>query len=94
MPNVRAKNQTLIAIPMRIEFLNTIDESLQKIGFEDRSKFIRSAIMEHLKREGISVPKEWMLAPSRKGKGGRKNNGKKASNSKTVPKSEKRDESA
>ena len=51
--------------------LARIDSSLQKVGYSDRSSFIRDAIVEKLQREGVEISYEISLAPSRAGKGGR-----------------------
>lgn len=56
---------------MKEKFIEGIDQALEKIGYSDRSSFIRDAIAEKLRSEGINLPTELRLAPSRAGKGGR-----------------------
>ena len=73
MPNQRAPGQKLINVPMTQNFIDALNRSVRKAGYDDRSKFIRDAITEKLKREGFEVPAaEDRMAPDRTGKGGRR----------------------
>jgi Arc/MetJ-type ribon-helix-helix transcriptional regulator len=56
---------------MKERFIEEIDQALEKMGYSDRSSFIRDAVAEKLHSEGIEFPKDLPLAPSRAGKGGR-----------------------
>jgi Arc/MetJ-type ribon-helix-helix transcriptional regulator len=71
MPNARAPGQKQVIVVMKEDFVAKIDASLARIGFSDRSQFIRTAIAEALARGGLPVPNEDTVAPSRSGKGGR-----------------------
>jgi|GEM_PF-705321 len=68
---MRAPGQKLISVPMNEKFIEQIDAALHKVGYSDRSSFIRDAIVEKLHAGGIPIPVELSLAPSRTGKGGR-----------------------
>lgn len=72
VPNQRAAGQKQVIVVMKRDFLQTIDENLEKMGFSDRSQFIRTAVMEALRRSGYKVSTDLSVAPSRAGKGGRK----------------------
>jgi hypothetical protein len=65
MPNQRAPGQKLLNFPVSEEFIGEIDKGVAKSGLGDRSKFIRAAIQEKLKRLGIEVPVEVWAAPPR-----------------------------
>jgi Arc/MetJ-type ribon-helix-helix transcriptional regulator len=69
MPNQRDPNQKLVPIPMKQEFIDEIDAAMIKSGYDNRSKFIRDAIIEKLRREGHPVPAELAAAPLRTGRG-------------------------
>ena len=71
MSTQRAVGQKLISVPMKEKFIESIDQALEKIGYSDRSSFIRDAIAEKLRAAGVILPIELRLAPSRTGKGGR-----------------------
>jgi Arc/MetJ-type ribon-helix-helix transcriptional regulator len=71
MPNQRALGQKLISVPMKERFIEEIDQALEKMGYSDRSSFIRDAVAEKLRSEGFELPIDLPLAPSRAGKGGR-----------------------
>ena len=71
MSTLRAPGQKLISVPMNEKFIEQIDAALHKVGYSDRSSFIRDAIVEKLHGGGIPIPVELSLAPSRTGKGGR-----------------------
>ncbi len=68
MPNQRAKGQKLINFPAKEAFISLVDEALPKIGYGDRSSFIRDAIADKLEREGVTLPRELSAAPMRSGK--------------------------
>lgn len=69
--NTRSSGQKLISVPMNEKFIVQIDLSLPKIGYSDRSSFIRDAIVEKFHKSKINIPVELSLSPSRAGKGGR-----------------------
>lgn len=69
--NTRSVGQTLISVPINKKFLSFIDSKLGKLGYSDRSSFIRDAMAEKLTHGGMNVKKEIVLSPSRAGKGGR-----------------------
>lgn len=52
-------------------FLAIIDRNLARMGFSDRSAFLRQAALEKLGRSGVPVDVAKSVAPSRVGKGGR-----------------------
>ena len=62
MPNQRGKNQTCIAFPLDGELLRLVDEAR---GVENRSAFIRSAIVTELGRRGIGVDPLLAYPPDR-----------------------------
>jgi len=65
MANQRAKNQQLLPFTVKREFLSQLDSALQQINVANRSQFIRDAILEKLKREGIHIPPNLASAPPR-----------------------------
>jgi len=70
VPNQRAPGQKLLPIAVDEKFLRELDDGLAQAGYRNRSQFIRDAIIEKLKRAGVSLPKELALPPHRIGKGG------------------------
>lgn len=66
MPNQRAAGQKAVIVMMSHEFLDLIDGNLQRLGFSDRSSFIRDAV-----RVKLGASPSVAAAPSRAGKGGR-----------------------
>jgi Arc/MetJ-type ribon-helix-helix transcriptional regulator len=68
---LRSSGQKLISVPMNEKFIDAVDKALPKVGFSDRSSFIRAAIVEKLTKAGVKISVELSLAPSRTGKGGR-----------------------
>lgn len=65
MPNQRALGQKLVPVVMKQEFIVLLDRSLSRLGYSERARFIRDAIVEKLERTGIVVPKEFAAAPGR-----------------------------
>jgi len=63
--------QTKVLLQLNGDFLCHIDKNLRGIGYSDRSSFIRDAIAEKLRAEGVATEAELSLVPSRAGKGGR-----------------------
>ena len=55
---------------MKEEFVAEIEASLAKMGYADRSAFIREAVYEKMERMGIKIPREYHVAPLRSGAGG------------------------
>jgi metal-responsive CopG/Arc/MetJ family transcriptional regulator len=68
MPNQRAPGQKLLPFAVDEKFLRELDASLGSAGYQNRSQFIRDAIVEKLLRANISLPKELALPPNRMGK--------------------------
>ena len=64
MPNQRADNQTLIAFALNRKLLQAVDQACTVSG-EDRSTFIRQALVNVIKeRHGVVQP-EWVKAQVR-----------------------------
>lgn len=53
------------------KFRDEIDAAFPKLGFSDRSTFIRDAVYKRLEEMNIRVSASLKAAPSRAGKGGR-----------------------
>lgn len=70
VPNQRAPGQKLLPIAVDEKFLRELDAGLAQAGYRNRSQFIRDAIVEKLKRAGVSLPAELAMAPNRFGKTG------------------------
>jgi hypothetical protein len=64
MPNQRAQNQTLIAFACDRDLLRLVDEARSALG-EDRSVFVRGAIVRELQRRGHRANPKWVNAPDR-----------------------------
>jgi hypothetical protein len=62
MPNKRGAGQVFIGLQATAELLRDLDAAR---GPEDRSRFIRIAIIEKLQRMGFNVPKRLIYPPSR-----------------------------
>jgi metal-responsive CopG/Arc/MetJ family transcriptional regulator len=71
MPNVRSKDQRGVIVMMDRKFCEEIDAAFPRLGFSDRSTFIRDAVYKRLEEMNIRVPASLKAAPSRAGKGGR-----------------------
>lgn len=67
----KRQKQRTISLPMNEEFISRIDSFLPKLGYSDRAKFIRQAIVDKFAAAGIVIPVELSLAPMRTGKVGR-----------------------
>lgn len=65
MPNKRAEGQRLINVPMDEDFIEQIDGNLAALGYDNRSSFIRDAIVEKLIEMGVRVPRSITVAPAR-----------------------------
>jgi len=64
MPNQRADNQTLIAFALNRKLLAALDRACTQSG-EDRSTFIRQALVNVIReRQGV-VQDEWVRAQAR-----------------------------
>jgi hypothetical protein len=68
VPNQRAPGQKLMPIPVDEQFLKELDAGMVRAGYRNRSKFVRDAIVEKLKRAGISLPADLAMPPQRTGK--------------------------
>lgn len=71
VPNQRAAGQKLLPIAVDEQFLRELDAGLTRAGYRNRSQFIRDAIIEKLKRAGVSLPPELALPPHRIRKAGK-----------------------
>ena len=71
MASERAPGQKLIPIPASAGFIKELNAGFKKAGYDNRSQFIRDAILEKLARKGIKIPESLALAPDRLGKGGK-----------------------
>ena len=71
LPVVARDGQKQIGLFLKVEFLEEIDASLPRLGYSDRSTFIREAVFRELEREGVKIAAHLKEAPSRVGKGGR-----------------------
>lgn len=67
MANQRHPDQTLVAFALHKDLLAQLDRAKRETD-DDRSKFIRLAIVEKLQQLGIEVPQEIRIAPDRSGK--------------------------
>lgn len=76
----------MLPIPASQEFIDCLDGAIRQLGYVSRSQFIRDAVFEKLKNQGVSMDRELALAPSRIGKGGRP---RKAAVKKAAPKARK-----
>jgi len=65
VPNQRAPGQKLMPIPVDEQFLRKLDAGMVHAGYQNRSQFVRDAIVEKLKRAGISIPKRLAVPPPR-----------------------------
>ena len=70
MTNQRAAGQKQIITLMDESFVHKIESGMAMAGYSDRSKFIRDAVFEKLKRLGIGCDYTLAMAPPRAGKGG------------------------
>jgi hypothetical protein len=70
VPNKRSKGQKPISLWIEDELLVAIERGLGT-KFADRSAFIRRAVIEKLRRDGIEVDEALAFPPRRAGKGGR-----------------------
>ena len=64
----RTNTQTLLTLHVSDELLGAVEQCRKG---RPRSQWIRDAILEKLRREGIEIPDEAALPPDRSGKGGR-----------------------
>ena len=65
MPNQRAPGQKLLPFAVDEKFLRELDAGLGSAGYQNRSQFIRDAIVEKLLRANIPFPKELAQPPNR-----------------------------
>lgn len=65
------RSQILVPVPMKQAFIDELADALPRLGYGNRSDFIRDAIIEKLNREGVDLPPVIGAAPSRVGVGGR-----------------------
>ncbi len=63
----RAADQTLIALPINKKLLALLDREMRKRGLNNRSEFVRQAIVEKLEAGGLHVPAGLGSAPPRPG---------------------------
>jgi hypothetical protein len=72
----RAEGQRQVIVWMKEELIDMIDQNLEGMGFSDRARFIRAAIVDKLESGGSDAAPDLALAPMRVGKGGRPRKGK------------------
>ena len=65
VPNQRAPGQKLMPIPVDEQFLRELDTGMGRAGYQNRSQFVRDAIVEKLKRSGVTIAKELAMPPVR-----------------------------
>ena len=65
-----ASPQKQLLLKVSEEFLAEVDAVFPKLGFSDRSSFIRHAILRTIKEAGHVIPPEMIATPSRLGVGG------------------------
>jgi hypothetical protein len=68
MPNQRAPGQVLMPIPVDTKFLKELDSGMQRAGYKNRSQFVRDAVVEKLKKAGVTIPRELSMPPGRVGR--------------------------
>lgn len=61
MPGQRASGQKLINIPIDEGDLRDLDDFVSRTNYEDRSKFIRAAIVEKMQRMGKVIPPRFLV---------------------------------
>lgn len=49
------KTHEMVPIPMKRDFVRQFHEALVRLGYTNRSDFIRTAIVEKLRREGVEI---------------------------------------
>ena len=59
------KTHELIPVPVSRQFAEKLAIELPRLGYSNRSEFIREAIVEKLQKAGIKVPLEYWTAPTR-----------------------------
>jgi hypothetical protein len=69
VPNQRSEDQKLIAFAAHLDFISALDDA-RGIMREDRSTFIRRAVVAELRKSGVRAKDEWISGPDRAGKGG------------------------
>lgn len=65
MPGQRAPGQKQVLTMMDEGFLRDIAAAMRRAGYSDRSKFIRDAIFEKLRKMNIAVDYSAAMAPTR-----------------------------
>jgi hypothetical protein len=68
VPGVRAEGQQVIAMALDQRLLTALDRERKGVG-QDRSTFIRIALIDYLNARGSELSKELAFAPDRSGKG-------------------------
>jgi hypothetical protein len=63
-------SQKQLLLKVSEEFLAEVDAAFPKLGFSDRSSFIRHSILSALKAAGHVIPLAMISTPSRTGVGG------------------------
>ncbi|GEM_PF-2093535 len=69
VPNKRAPGQKLMPVPVDDQFLEELHAGMKRTGYQNRSQFVRDAIVEKLKRAGVIIPPELAVPPQRFYKG-------------------------
>ena len=65
MPNQRAPGQKLLTLPCKKEFIQALDDNLERCKYSNRSQFIRDAIVEKLEECDVKIPHGLALSPPR-----------------------------
>lgn len=55
-------------VPVDEQFLKELHAGMGRAGYRNRSQFVRDAIVEKLKRAGVTIPRELSVPPTRVGK--------------------------
>lgn len=67
VPTPRTNSQKLITLHVDAALFDAVEQCRGRVS---RSQWLRDAILEKLKSQGIELPEEVALAPDRSGKGG------------------------
>lgn len=65
MSNKRGADQKMLMFPAKVAFIDGLDKSLPQCGYSNRSQFMRDAIAEKLRKNGINVPQEIVMPGGR-----------------------------
>jgi hypothetical protein len=71
MPNSRSDKAKGVIVMFRADFLDKIDDAMERMGYSDRSSLIRDAVYKLLLQHSVPVEPVDKTIPGRKGVGGR-----------------------